>query len=581
MENKDVFLKIEHLEKVYPNGEKAVYDFNLDVYKNEFIVIVGPSGCGKTTTLRMVAGLEDITSGDIYMEDELINYKESKDRKMAIVFQSYALYSQMTVFDNIAFPLTINKYPYPKVNINLKTNNEILNLINTLDFKLILKIIKESYGKKVKNKDRIEHLAARFHISYEASVLFDKLMNKYSKESIEDLLNKESEIKSYLIESLNTNIEKENEVIAEKNIKLDEAFNELDENNNVIIEYRKMTDYEIKEKVFQTAKTLDLGPYLDKLPRELSGGQMQRVALGRAIVKNVPMFLMDEPLSNLDAKLRLTMRSEIVKLHNLINATTLYVTHDQTEAMSMASRIVVMSRGFIQQIGTPSEIYENPKNLFVAKFIGSPSINIFDAKYEDGHLVFDENFKLKVDDKFITNHDEFYKNKLEEFENISANFDEKASEYIQRVISSLSMGRKIKVKKPKENIFKKIKNLMKKKEETVIVSEEETICLEKLEALKKCNSETHDLIVAVRPEKIKIRKYEEGEKLAENETVLEVSVSELLGAKYNVHFTYKDKDIVSEFNKENYQVNNKDKFVLSLSFEDCYIFDPITGDRLK
>ena len=203
----------------------------------------------------------------------------------------------------------------------------------------------------------------------------------------------------------------------------------MDDDGYEKTQVRKLTNYEIKKKVYETAEKLDLTAYLDKLPKELSGGQMQRVALGRAIIKNVPVFLMDEPLSNLDAKLRLTMRSEIVKLHNKINATTIYVTHDQTEAMTMASRIVVMSRGFIQQIGTPEEVYNSPSNLFVARFIGSPSMNLFDMKFDrKGMRLKHGDVSIPMDKKFVARYDEFYKGKIADFQGILENFDAQARE---------------------------------------------------------------------------------------------------------------------------------------------------------
>lgn len=255
----DGFVVLSDVNKVYGNRVQAVVNFNLSVQKNEFIVLVGPSGCGKSTTLRMIAGLEEITDGKLYIDNALANYLESKDRDIAMVFQSYALYPNMTVYDNIGFGLQVRGLP----------------------------------------KDAI------------------------------------------------------------------------------------------KEKVFKAAEILDLGPYLDRRPKELSGGQMQRVALGRAIVRDAKLFLMDEPLSNLDAKLRVQMRSEIVKLHRSINATTIYVTHDQTEAMTMADRIVIMNQGVVQQIGTPIEVYNNPANAFVATFIGNPPMNVFKADIENGRLVKD------------------------------------------------------------------------------------------------------------------------------------------------------------------------------------------------
>ncbi len=255
-ESVDGFVVLKDVNKVYDNRVQAVFDFNLSVAQNEFIVLVGPSGCGKSTTLRMIAGLEEITSGYLYIDRILSNYLESKDRDIAMVFQSYALYPNMSVFDNIGFGLKVRGVP---------------------------------------------------------------------KE-------------------------------------------------------------EIKKRVFDAAEILDLGPYLDRKPRELSGGQMQRVALGRAIVRNAKLFLMDEPLSNLDAKLRVQMRSEIVKLHNSIHATTVYVTHDQTEAMTMADRIVIMNKGVVQQIGTPMEIYNDPANVFVATFIGNPPMNVIKLPISDGKL---------------------------------------------------------------------------------------------------------------------------------------------------------------------------------------------------
>lgn len=236
--------------QITDEGVVAVQDFNIDIKDNEFIVLVGPSGCGKSTTLRMVAGLEDISGGELYIDGKLCNDVEPKDRDISMVFQSYALYPHLTVYDNIAFPLTIKKYP----------------------------------------KD------------------------------------------------------------------------------------------EIDKKVKEAAKTLDITQYLDRKPKNLSGGQRQRVAIGRAIVRNPKVLLMDEPLSNLDAKLRNQMRAEIIKLRQKINTTFIYVTHDQVEAMTLGDRIVVMKDGFVQQIGTPQEVFDHPANLFVSGFIGTPQMNYFDAK---------------------------------------------------------------------------------------------------------------------------------------------------------------------------------------------------------
>ncbi len=243
-------LSLKNVCKVYPNGFVAVKDFNLEIADQEFIIFVGPSGCGKSTTLRMIAGLEEISSGELWIGDKLVNDVEPKDRDIAMVFQNYALYPHMTVYDNMAFGLKLRKVP----------------------------------------KDDID------------------------------------------------------------------------------------------KAVHEAAKILDIEHLLDRKPKALSGGQRQRVAMGRAIVRSPKVFLMDEPLSNLDAKLRVQMRVEISKLHQRLATTIIYVTHDQTEAMTLGTRIVVLKDGIIQQVDTPSNLYNTPDNIFVAGFIGSPQMNIIDAK---------------------------------------------------------------------------------------------------------------------------------------------------------------------------------------------------------
>ncbi len=250
-------LSLQHLEKIYDNKVQAVYDFNLDVKDGELIVLVGPSGCGKSTTLRMVAGLEDITHGKMLLNGKDVTDAPAKDRDIAMVFQNYALYGHMTIYENMAFSMTLRK-----------------------------------------------------------------------------------------------------------------------EDPNVI-----------HKKVLAAAEVLGLTEQLNKKPAQLSGGQRQRVAMGRSIVRNPQLFLFDEPLSNLDAKLRSATRREILLLHKRLNATMLYVTHDQTEALTLADRIVCMSMGHVQQIGTPLELYDQPANLFVASFIGLPPMNFIDAKVEGDKLV--------------------------------------------------------------------------------------------------------------------------------------------------------------------------------------------------
>jgi multiple sugar transport system ATP-binding protein len=277
-------LELKNIYKVYSNGYQAITDFNLEIKDKEFIVLVGPSGCGKSTTLRMIAGLEEITHGDFIIDGKKVNNLPPKDRGIAMVFQSYALYPTLTVYENMAFALDLAGFD-------------------------------------------------------------------------EDVIDK---------------------------------------------------------RVKSTAKILGLTQYLDRLPRALSGGQRQRVALGRAIIRNAKIFLMDEPLSNLDARQRVSMRSELSRIHREAGATTIYVTHDQIEAMTMASRIVCMDVGVIKQVGTPEELYFHPKNLFVAGFIGDPPMNFIKGKVKDGCFDSEDGFyhfslsyfndeqKVKLEGKNIT-----------------------------------------------------------------------------------------------------------------------------------------------------------------------------------
>ncbi len=309
----DSFISLQHLNKIYSNHVQAVYDFNLEIKEKEFIVFVGPSGCGKSTTLRMIAGLEGITSGDLYIDGIYANELEPKDRDVAMVFQSYALYPHMTVYDNLAFGLEVRKIPKEEIDIRIK----------------------------------------------------------------------------------------------------------------------------------RAAKILEIEEYLDRKPSALSGGQRQRVALGRAIVRNAKVFLMDEPLSNLDAKLRVQMRSEIVNLHNELGATTIYVTHDQTEAMTMADRIVVMKGGYVQQIGTPKEVYEKPSNVFVATFIGSPAMNIVESTLKDNKVVINEDVSFQLNEeemKKIKDYEEKHNRKVE------ALYFGIRPEHIKVVNESTAESFKIKVK---------------------------------------------------------------------------------------------------------------------------------------
>lgn len=581
----DTFLSLQHLVKVYPNGEKAVYDFNLDIAKKEFIVIVGPSGCGKSTTLRMIAGLEDISDGDIFLDGELLNYKPSSERKMAIVFQSYALYPQMTVYNNIAFPLTINKYPMPVVNSVFRANAEIENVFATLPFAKAAEAAWNILNGKGRTAEKEESFATVFNISlYAAKILFAEAA-KYREQTTEALCADEEIFKTAVRGVLKPLVDAESAKAAQSGVKYNSDFEEIDEEGIVKIEHRKYTSYEIKTRVYETAEKLDLVPYLDKLPKELSGGQMQRVALGRAIIKKVPIFMMDEPLSNLDAKLRLTMRSEIVKLHNSIDATTIYVTHDQTEAMTMATRIVVMSRGFVQQIGTPEDVYNKPANIFVAKFIGSPSMNVFNVVYDrESNSFINGDFKLPANKNFLTAHDSFYGKAIETYRALSENFDDRAREFILKTLSvtgEYSDGKKNRVHK--KGVINKIKGFIEKaknKNEPVdLLKFERDVCNDKLTELEKCLSEKHTLMLGIRPERLKLEKKETGKNYA-NCIAVKPTVCELLGGEYNIHFNFCGKDMVGRIDAKE-KITTSDEIMVRFALEDFYIFDSVTGDIIN
>lgn len=393
---KEDYVELKHVNKVYNKKVHAVIDFNLKIRKKEFVVFVGPSGCGKSTTLRMIAGLEDISSGELYINGEYCNDLSPKERDIAMVFQSYSLYPNMTVYDNLAFSLKVRHLP---------------------------------------------------------------------KE-------------------------------------------------------------EIDERVHNAAKILEIEDYLERKPKELSGGQRQRVALGRAIVRNARLFLMDEPLSNLDAKLRVTMRSEIIRLHKTIGSTTVYVTHDQTEAMTMADRIVVMKKGYIQQVGTPFEIYRHPANLFVASFIGSPAMNVIEGTYNNGVVAFKDGNQIKLSKEETKAHDEFFKAEL------------------ARQEETLPLAKEL-LKKQMELKSKK-KKLFTKAEPPIDIEEHEYI-----KALKEhianlqevVQNKPHPVLFGIRPEDV--IPSNEGDSF---ET--KINFSELLGDQFYVHFQYGGKEMLSKVSSE-------------------------------
>ena len=437
----DAFIALEHINKIYPNHVQAVFDFNLEIKEKEFIVFVGPSGCGKSTTLRMIAGLEDITYGNLYFDKVFGNTLLPKQRDCAMVFQSYALYPNMTVFDNMAFSLKIRH----------------------------------------NNKE------------------------------------------------------------------------------------------EIKEKVLNAAEILELTPYLGRKPGELSGGQRQRVALGRAIVRDAKIFLMDEPLSNLDAKLRVQMRSEIVALHEKIGSTTIYVTHDQTEAMTMADRIVVMKDGYVQQIGTPKEIYNKPSNLFVATFIGSPAMNLVKVNYADGTLTLPSllgSLKIKASKEQVNELNESLARELKlytkEYNELEAenkkltegNFDPK-----DKLYRSMSFKKRI----PDIIVLNKTKmeELQKK--------------IDKMNEMIK--SKTFEGTLGIRPEDIVSEK---ASAIIDNKSGLFdlfINQCELLGNEYFIYNISEETKIIAKVSA-NEDVKAKTTMKFAINIDNIHLFDNESGKRL-
>ena len=421
------YVSLRHVDKVYDNGVQAVFDFNLDIEKKEFIVFVGPSGCGKSTTLRMIAGLEDITNGELYIDGEYSNDRTPKDRDIAMVFQSYALYPHMTVYNNMAFGLKIRHLPKA----------------------------------------------------------------------------------------------------------------------------------EIDRRVHEAAKILQIEEYLDRKPKALSGGQRQRVALGRAIVRNAKVFLMDEPLSNLDAKLRVQMRSEIIKLTQALGATTIYVTHDQTEAMTMASRIVVMKLGYIQQIGTPIEIYNHPANLFVAGFIGSPAMNFIKGVYKDGIVTImdgEHTRAIKLPEAFVKGHDDYYAERIKE---------EQAA--IDAILNAAAEAA------PEADPLATLDEATRKK-------------FDELSALlavdtKIKNGEAHDVIFGIRPEDIHEGDKEHVAKYGGEPYDVKVAVAELLGHEYYVHSDFAGIDLVAKI-PLTHEINIGDNVKILFDVKKAHIFDPKTEKRI-
>ena len=580
--NVDSFVSLQGINKVYPNGVQAVYDFNLDINKNDFIVLVGPSGCGKSTTLRMVAGLEDISSGYLYIDGVLSNYLPSKSRDISMVFQSYALYPQMSVYENIAFPLRIRKYDKKKYDYELVYYKEVIELLDKED---IVQSIINSYDKSLNFGKPYEYISTKYNcLDGSAKYLLKEVLKLTKLEFIEtEFIN----IKDSIKEQYSNKLENRKETLKAKGKFVNDDFVYTDLNGNEIYIKAKLTEQEIRNKVFEAATILDLGPYLDRLPKELSGGQMQRVALGRAIVRNAKVFLMDEPLSNLDAKLRVMMRSEIVRIHEQIGATTIYVTHDQTEAMTMATKIVVMSKGWVQQVGTPKEVYSKPNNLFVAKFIGSPAMNIFDGTYNDGSITLDDGFKVDFGEKLILAHKKFYTKKIEETERLLSLLDTDIEGEVTRTELAKIFSAKSYAKNEKEAKDIDVLTYSKKKKKKIFakkavkgfdLEETRSNLNEMLAKYKEAFTSSHTIKLGIRPENIHVAStYKEKDKSAS--FVIEPNVVELLGGEYLLHSTYNGIEMIAKV-PATLEVKAHEQIKLVMSKNLIHIFDEISGERI-
>ena len=580
--NVDSFVSLQGINKVYPNGVQAVYDFNLDINKNDFIVLVGPSGCGKSTTLRMVAGLEDISSGYLYIDGVLSNYLPSKSRDISMVFQSYALYPQMSVYENIAFPLRIRKYDKKKYDYELVYYKEVIELLDKED---IVQSIINSYDKSLNFGKPYEYISTKYNcLDGSAKYLLKEVLKLTKLEFIEtEFIN----IKDSIKEQYSNKLENRKETLKAKGKFVNDDFVYADINGNEIYIKAKLTEQEIRNKVFEAATILDLGPYLDRLPKELSGGQMQRVALGRAIVRNAKVFLMDEPLSNLDAKLRVMMRSEIVRIHEQIGATTIYVTHDQTEAMTMATKIVVMSKGWVQQVGTPKEVYSKPNNLFVAKFIGSPAMNIFDGTYNDGTITLDDGFKVDFGEKLILAHKKFYTKKIEETERLLSLLDTDIEGEVTRTELAKIFSAKSYAKNEKEAKDIDVLTYSKKKKKKIFakkavkgfdLEETRSNLNEMLAKYKEAFTSSHTIKLGIRPENIHVAStYKEKDKSAS--FVIEPNVVELLGGEYLLHSTYNGIEMIAKV-PATLEVKAHEQIKLVMSKNLIHIFDEISGERI-
>ncbi|MEL3912681.1 ABC transporter ATP-binding protein [Treponema pedis] len=450
-------------------------NLNLTIENNSFVTLLGPSGCGKTTTLRMIAGLETPTSGKIIIDGETvfdskrgINVPANK-RKAGFLFQNYALWPNMTVYENISFGLKNIKEEKPVYAFEIKNIDKIKKILQQPE--KLMKIISEQKTSENEKKVLLK-IIDTFTVSiYTAKTLMSFKLEKDGADLQEKI--------TRLIADLDLKRQSYLEKYNKQHININENYELVDANNKILIQNRKLDKEEIDLIVRKVARIVKIGMFMDRYPNELSGGQQQRVAIARTLAPGPKVLFMDEPLSNLDAKLRLEMRSELQRLHLDTNATFIYVTHDQSEAMTLATKICLMDNGTIQQYNTPLEIYENPVNLFTADFVGNPSINFIEAK---GEYTSDGSFNLLCFDNipFIfrpankINYDEWFLHTEKEIKEIQYEEDKRAE----------LNGKENKIFPFKYNIQK--------------VQDDELNTTENKPALKS------DFVLGVRPEFIKI-----------------------------------------------------------------------------
>ncbi|MFA9396684.1 MAG: ABC transporter ATP-binding protein [Clostridiaceae bacterium] len=456
----------------------AVDHLNLEIDDNSFITLLGPSGCGKTTTLRMIAGLETPTSGKIIIGDRVVFDSENginvpaNKRKVGFLFQNYALWPNMTVYKNITFGLKNVKEEMPVYDINAKILNDKIRVLDK--YQDVVSLVNECYNKEKKlDKDRVLlKYIEKFDISMDtAKTILEYKLNEVDSPQIES---------EKLVRELKFDLKKCREIHEKSGETLGENF-EIIINGNVKREVRKLTKEEIDIKVRRVSAIVKIGMFMDRYPSELSGGQQQRVAIARTLAPNPSVLFMDEPLSNLDAKLRLEMRYELQRLHVETGSTFVYVTHDQMEAMSLATKICLIDNGVLQQYDTPLTVYNKPANLFTADFVGNPSINYINAK---GQQQEDGTFFLNI-----------LKDKKVQFTpNDSFNFDKWKSEY------------KKCFEEKEENIIKNKKN---KSVEKGNKDEKFNYHIARVDETNKENPEeilACEYVIGVRPEFIEISK---------------------------------------------------------------------------